>query len=424
MPVTLNFTHLSLLFYFLLDESSYSKDRLSQMRTFIGSCKADVGTCPVGSCSTKSHYKFFNCPDDGYICPETETRNVDCGQHGQRDYQYVTRCKCCIDNGIIISGIVLDSASEEPLENIKVKITKLSKVYTGTNGSFSTTIDSNQRSIVIRAFNKQRDYLDAVKIVEIPEGSRGPVNVTILMIKKSKPVHIDATVESTLSLSKDPTNTNIGNANIVINPNSFSSKDGKPYKGSVSASITFIDSNTDAEAVIPGRFLTPVGDGLENLISDGVVSFEFTDLDGNALNVKPIKFKLRENMRLWDLNKSTGLWEPANVVQSRRKRQVMLTEEFLLKIFNGRWYNIDKIPNAPKCYFKARIYNKTNGEEIKDSSISSFKPEIIAYTPENQRLRLYAEYTTSPSQTCFEVRCSKGKKSNETLVGFINMTST
>ncbi|XP_045166675.2 cartilage intermediate layer protein 2-like [Mercenaria mercenaria] len=406
------------------DESAYKVDRIAQMRNLIGSCKADVGTCPVGSCSTRPHLQIFNCPDDGYICPETEIRTADCGTYGVREYKHVTQCKCCTDNGINITGTVVDSTTEKPLSYMKIKISNGPRTDTDLEGVFNTTIRSTLQSVVIRVIDRRKEYIEAVKIVDIPEGFRGPVNVKLVMIKKSTPVQIDATVEETLSLSDDPTNQSAGNAFIVIDPNSFTDRNGNQYNGIVSASVTFIDSNKDSETVIPGRFLTPVGESLENLISDGIVSFDFKDINGNNLNVKPIKFNVRENMRLWDLDRNTGLWEPSKVFPNRRKRQVTLTEEFLIKVSNGRWYNIDKIPKAPRCYIKVRIFNEISHEEIIESVTSSFKPEIIAYTAQNRRLRLYAGFTRSPSKTCYEVRCPAVSNTDKALAGFINMTSS
>lgn len=407
------------------DNSSFSMERISQMRKLTGSCKVDIGACPVGSCSARSFFiPFFKCPDNGYICPETENRTADCGSAGQREYQFVTRCKCCKDVGITVTGTVVDAVTKQPLTNIKIKVARRIKSYTDADGVFNATIDSDMKSLILRAMDQRMMYMDAVKVVDIPDGFRGPVNATLFMFQKAAPITVDSTVQSILSLSNDPKDPSIGNANIVIEPNSFTDENGNQYDGPVDVSVTFIDSNEVPEAVIPGRFLTPVGDSLENLISDGIVSFDFKSVGGDDLKVKRLKFNLREGMRIWDLNTKTGLWEPAKVLPARRKRQVTLTEEFLISVSSGRWYNIDKIPNAPKCYFKARIFNVTSGSEITSSVLASFKPEIIAYTFQKQRLRLYSGFTKSPSETCFEVRCPVVTNPDQALAGFINMTST
>lgn len=331
---------------------------------------------------------------------------------------------CCKDNGIILTGTVVDSVTNEPLNKMKIKLTAKLVTNTDVNGFFNITIGSDLDEVVIRVKDKKRMYMDAVRIVDIAEGFRGPVELQLTMIKKADPVKINSTVESKLSLSADPLNLTAGNAFIVISPNSFTNRKGKPYTGSVKASITFVDSNSVSEDIIPGRFLTPVGGRLENMISDGIMSFGFSGADDKELIAGPIQFNFREGMRLWDLNTATGLWEPSKVLPVRRKRQVVLTEKFLKKVSSGRWYNIDKIPRAPRCYFKARIFDEASGAEITDSNVASFKPRIIAYTSQNQRLRLYARFTRSPNDTCFEVRCPKVANLNNSLAGFINMSST
>jgi hypothetical protein len=127
-------------------------------------------------------------------------------------------------------------------------------------------------------------------------------------------------------------------------------------------------------------------------------------------------------MRIWKLNSTTGLWELVKPSQTRGKRQVSLDD--ILSIETDRWYNIDKIPDAPRCYFKGRIFDEMSGLEISSSSTATFRPKITAYTSIGQRLRLYAGYTTKPSTTCYEVRCPKVSKPGDNLAGFISMSST
>ncbi|XP_045166677.2 cartilage intermediate layer protein 2-like [Mercenaria mercenaria] len=397
-------------------------ERISQMRTLVGSCRADVGTCPVRSCSTKTkHFNF--CPDDGYVCPETETRTADCGFFGERTYEYVKQCGCCKDNGVIVTGIVKDADTNEPLSKIIVYFNGRFVVYTGEDGQFKSTIKSSVRSIVVTTKDRSRNYMAAVKIVDIPEGFRGPVEVELLAIQKSKPVEINSTVDTVLSLSNDPLDPNAGNTVIEIQANSFTDRRGRPYNGKVNARVTFIDTVGSPDAVAPGRFQTLDGDTIEPLITDGVASFNFESTGGKFIKLSaPVKFTGREGMKVWELNTRTGLWEPARIVQGRRKRQVTLDD--IINIESDRWYNIDKIPGAPRCYFKGRIFNETSGDEIMSSATTSFRPEITAYTSIGQRLRLYSGFTSEPSTTCYEVRCPVVNNPNNSLAGFINMSAT
>ncbi|XP_045166676.1 cartilage intermediate layer protein 2-like [Mercenaria mercenaria] len=397
-------------------------ERISQIRTLVRSCRADVGTCPVGSCSTKT--KYFNfCPEDGYVCPESETRTADCGFFGERTYEYVKQCGCCKDNGVFVTGVVKDADTNEPLSKIIVYFDGRFVVYTGEDGQFKSTIKSSVRSIVVTTNDTSRNYMSAVKIVDIPEGFRGPVEVELLAIQKSKPVEINSTVDTVLSLSNDPLDPSAGNTVIEIQANSFTDPQGRSYNGKVNARVTFIDTAGNPDAVAPGRFQTLDGDTIEPLITDGVASFNFESTGGKVITLSaPVKFTGRKGMKVWELNTRTGLWEPARVVQGRRKRQVTLDD--IINIESDRWYNIDKIPGAPRCYFKGRIFSETSGDEIMSSATTSFRPEIAAYTSIGQRLRLYAGFTSEPNTTCYEVRCPVVSNPNSSLAGFINMSAT
>lgn len=406
------------------EETPFTTERLPEMRKLVGTCSVDVGICPIGSCSNRSLSNLFDCPGDGYICPLTETRTADCGIFGQREYQFVSGCSCCMDEGIKVKGTVRDSKTSELLGSMEILFDKKAVTTTNIDGVFEVHVDSETNSVVVTVRDNTGLYMDAVKFVDIPQDFRGPVEAELFMIKKSTPVEIDSTTETKLSLSSDPLNHAPGNAFVTINPDSFKAADGLAYSGPVKASVTFIDTNAMAEELIPGRFLTLVGrNSQENLISDGIFAFDFKDTQGNELVVESLKVTVRNGMQLWDLNPTTGLWEKVEVLSGRKRRQVTLTEDFLIRVQNGRWYNIDKIPGAPRCYFKARIYNQTSGEEILNSQTSAFRPEIMAFTSQNQRLRLYADATYEPSETCFEVRCPVVGDPNDAMTGFINMTS-
>ncbi|KAL4218237.1 hypothetical protein ACF0H5_022973 [Mactra antiquata] len=421
--------------HILGEDNDFEVARIPEMRNFIGSHNFDVGTCPVGTCPTKTLPDYFDieCPGDGYIVPITETRIANLGVFGSRKYEYVTKCGCQEDTGVTVRVQVLDSETGQPINKVKILFNKRFVGYT-EDGMIKRNIQSNERSLVVRGQSKEDEtYLEAVKVVDIPQYFRGPVEVVLFMIKKAKPVEIDSTVSNQLFLSDNVLTPEEGKAFIEIEPDSFERLRSRPwgrprarlYNGPVKASVTFIDSNTVREDIIPGRFLTPEGNAAENLISDGIVNFEFTDEDGEALNLrKKVRFTVNGGMRLWNLNSATGLWEPKETSSNRGKRQVTLTEEFLTQIENGQWVNIDKIPGAPRCYFKGRIFNVTDGTEITSSATASFRPSILAYTNQNQRLRLYASSTNTPADTCYEVRCPDVDDLDDALVGFINMTST
>ncbi|XP_060583856.1 cartilage intermediate layer protein 2-like [Ruditapes philippinarum] len=283
-------------------ERTEPTERLSQMRTLVGTCKVDIGTCPIGSSSTFRKISEF-CSDDGYICAETETRIKDCGQFGGISYEYVKRCGCCKDTGIVVTGVVKDQSTNDRVGKTLVFFDIQERpIATDVNGTFRTTIESRVRRVVIRT--KNRNYLEAVKVVDIPEGFRGPVEVELFVIRKSNPVKFDSTVNTVLSLSNNPLDLKAGRTFVEIQANSFINRQGKPYKGNVIARITFIDTeyNPDTEinydTVAPGVFQTAVKNSVEPLISEGEVSFNFESADGKEIILSaPVTFTGRKDYK-------------------------------------------------------------------------------------------------------------------------------
>ncbi|KAL4221249.1 hypothetical protein ACF0H5_019513 [Mactra antiquata] len=415
---------------FLGYDSNFEVERIPQMRNFVGPYSYDVGTCPLGTCKTKIFKGYFHglndkCSDDGYIANLTETRTADLGDFGTSEYEYVVKCICEKDTGIPINVTIVDSEDNTLIEeNIYVLFNGNYVGYTD-NGEFKNKIASSTSTLVVRAVGEDNGmYLEAVKIIDIPDNFRGPIVIRLLMIQKAEPVEIDSTIPNTLYLSDSALTQEEEVAFIEIEADSFElvipRQHGPPrtqrYDGQVMASVTFIDSNTVDEAMLPGRFQTLEGDRAEYLISDGIVSFEFTDGNGQELRLRnEVVFTVKNDMRLWSLNPNTGSWEPMGESVNRTKRQ--LTVGFLVSIENRQWINVDRLLNAPPCYFKSRIFDGITGNEIPSSMTASFRPEIVAYNTMNQRLRLFPASTNTPSDTCYQVYCPNK------LEGFISMSS-
>lgn len=397
----------------------YTVDRIPQQRTIVGSCTFDVGTCPVGSCP-------FRCQSKGYICPQTEIKAVDCDQFGSFNVSVVTKCTCCQDTGIVISGIITDSASNAPIQGVQILFNSRFAGTSNIKGQFTSTLFPVSTRLVIstrlNALTLARGYIDTVKEIDIPSGFRGRLDgIEIDLVMRSTPVIINSSVGAILSLSSTPSDPLAGNAKIEILPRSFKTQSGRVYLGKVKASVTYIDTaNRNTVNSLPGRFLTN-GQGYM-LVSDGVVFFDFRDSNNNPLTVGPIRFTVRRGMMIWNLN-SNARWDPVPKL-GRLRRQAPLTDTFLAQVNTANWINIDKIPNAPKCYFKTRIFYQSNGAEIKTSATATFRPDILAFTSQNQRLAMYANPTNAPNHTCFEVRCPNlTADPTDVLRGFVNMTS-
>ncbi|XP_052283458.1 uncharacterized protein LOC127880217 [Dreissena polymorpha] len=395
----------------------YKSSRIPANRTLVGDCTYDVGTCPAGTCRYNI-YRHKTCPDDGIICPVEEIRNVDCGLFGNKEVSYVTSCACCKDNGITVVGNVKDSLTLAPLSGMSVSIDMNGKGVSDGTGLFKVSIPAATQ-VVIQVTDPSGKYIAAVKVIDLPATYRGTLYVEIKMIKAANPVTVNPNVDNTLSISDDPQNLDQGVAQLFISANSITDMAGNPYSQSVQISITAPSVNDPLTDEI-GQFLTFDG---EPLLSDGILNVNLRTESGDPLTGQVV-FRVRQGMALWLLDEATGRWVLAPTTNAnRRKRQISLTDDLLTQINTGNWYNIDKIPGVPRCYFKARVFYANPADA---SNPATFTPGVVAYTPNNERLRLYFPYTIDLDNTCFEVRCIDFNPDNPTnvLVGFINLKST
>jgi len=239
------------------------------------------------------------------------------------------------------------------------------------------------------------------------------VKVRVPMVRRARPVDINPNQENTLALSD--------RAIIKFEAGSIKDGNGQPYTRTVGVQLTSIDvSVADNDNVLPGRFLTSDG---SQLVSDLVFEPVITGMGGEILNARAI-ISVNAGMRLWILDGADGLWIEADDEPffMRERRQIQLTDEYLTNLMSGNWYNIDKIPGAPRCYFKARVYYENPAEATYPAS---FQPTVVAFTPNNERLRLYHPPASSLESTCFEVRCLDFNASDPTnvLTGLISLTS-
>lgn len=399
-------------------------NRISQERTLVGTCTYDVGTCPTGKCpfNVGSNRK---CQKDGYICAQREPRAVNCNVFGIFNVSVVTACTCCEDTGIEVNIIVANSITKVPIPGANLLVNSRSVGTSNIQGLLKTSQPSSRiKQLVIIATDPTKVYLDAVNVFDIPNGFRGPIDVEMYMVARAVPIIIDAVAGATLSLSSTPGNPLAGNAKIDILPGSFTTQRGLPYQGQVQASVTLLDtSRVDIYDILPGRFLAENNNGQLDMaiVSDGIIFLNFCDINGIPLVVGPMRFTVRKGMNIFNLN-TNGYWHL--VPQSTLKSQLALTDTFFAQVNTAHWINIDRIPNAAPCYFKARIFDKTTGDEIQTSATTTFKPDILAFTKQSQLLKIYPSETSSPGNTCYEARCSSlDIAGTDGLQGIFNMTS-
>ena len=325
----------------------------------------------------------------------------------------VTGCKCCGGGKLVVQGTVQDSVDDTRLPAMIVYFDGKVVARTGDTGEFNAQVKSkNIERLTIRVVDRNANYADGVKVIDIPEGFGGPFNVEIRMVKRSEPITFNPTEGIKVDL--------LDRATVKIEPNSITDSKGKPYTGIVSLQLTNIDvSLPENDDILPGRFLTANG---EQLVSDLVFEPVIVGENGEQLTARA-EVRVRAGMLLWTLDVTNGGWLDAKAERvNRRRRQIQLTEDYLTNLMSGNWYNIDKIPGAPRCYFKARVEYQNPAEA---NYPASFQPSVVAFTPNNERLRLYHSPTSDPANTCFEVRCLDFDLSNPTnvLTGLISLTS-
>jgi len=332
---------------------------------------------------------------------------------GTREVRVVTSCKCCGAGTLVVQGTVHDSVDGTPLSAMSVYFDGKVVARTQDTGEFKAQVNSKtNRKLTIRVVDRNANYADAVRVNDIPEGFGGPFNVKFRMVKRSKPITFNPTEGIKVDL--------LDRATVKIEANSVTDSKGKPYTGIVSLQLTNIDvSLPENDDILPGQFLTADG---EQLVSDLVFEPVIVGENGEQLTARA-EVRVRAGMLLWTLDVTNGGWVEAKVERvNRRRRQIQLTEDYLTNLMSGNWYNIDKIPGAPRCYFKARVQYQNPAEA---NYPASFQPSVVAFTPNNERLRLYHAPTSDLENTCFEVRCLDFDPSNTTnvLTGLISLTS-
>ncbi|XP_060582472.1 cartilage intermediate layer protein 2-like [Ruditapes philippinarum] len=390
-------------------------DRIPEMQSLAPSCEVDVGTCQTGTCSTNTR-RHKRCPDDGYICPETENRTANCGASGVIAYDYVLRCVCCKANSVI--GIVKDSATDEPLGNMIIYVDGNLAGFSGTDGNFEVKRPADVLSFVIRAIDENGDYFEAVKVIGVPVGFQDSIYVELFMIKKAEPFEIDSTAEIVLSLSDNPQDPLAGNSFIEIRPDSFESPFGVAYNGMVKTRITFIGPDSLNERTTQGEFVTTDG---QRLVTDGIVIFSFSTASDERLQLsRPVLFQSNTGMKFWKLETTVGRWAPVEIVPESRKRQSIPAD--WVNIETETWYNIDIIFTFPPCFFKIRVFTEGN-EEATPQDLVSYTPKLKAETSTGLGFIVTFESTKEPSTKCYEARCPENSDLNYDGLISVSMSS-
>ncbi|KAG7258495.1 hypothetical protein CRUP_013534 [Coryphaenoides rupestris] len=336
----------------------------------------NAGRCPHNKCAG-SLASDLRCRDgEGYCCgvQDMETRTIDCGRYSL-PIRAVTRCGCkkCVQPPVMVRGRVVAADNNDPLRFGHIYIGKERVGTTGYKGGFTLHIAQDTARLVVNFVDPTEKFIDTPKVF-IFDKRGGSIYHDVKVMRKQLAVNINAGETNTIELGEIKGEDPIGQ--IVIPPNSFHRENGELYKGTVKASVTFIDPrNITTAAAAPGdlNFVDGEGDMLP-LRTYGMFSVDFRDESNKeALGAGAVQVlldtqhvKMEEHipaMKLWSLNPETGVWEEesdfsytrATGSHGRTKREERTFLIGNMEIRERRLFNLD-VPENRRCYVKVRAY--------------------------------------------------------------------
>ena len=413
-------------------EEEFCKDALQQKNVSLPSnciqlgtnaTTYDVGFCLSKRCRSNGANNTNSCSDKLKSCcvpARLESRTLSCVDYNI-EVLVIKECSCgaCDAGSIIVNGKAVGAQSGSPVIYGEVWLNGEFVSYTDTSGIFTVTVkNSVDRAIINLKDTYYKEYLDAVRIIDITDSLSGSISIKVPMLKAAVPVVSDSNVETVIkTLTEQNTSAN-DVAEIRIPADSFYTKMGDKYSGKVSYKMTFINPvETNAEEV-PGQFefINEEGSNTQ-LASKGVFNIQIEDESGRELivdDVIDVSFPEYndQNFTLWKLNEATGIWEPLTLGteskrRKRRRTEGLIGEIDMNQISSKQWFNLDKPWEFDEmfeniCFFKVRVYKDENmSEEI--TSRAGFKMEY--HKVENSILKTYYRFTPASGATCFPASC-------------------
>ncbi|XP_009885647.1 PREDICTED: LOW QUALITY PROTEIN: cartilage intermediate layer protein 2 [Charadrius vociferus] len=212
---------------------------------------------------------------------------------------------------------------------------------------------------------------------------------------------------------------------LVLPAGAFLRPSGEVFKGTVKASVTFLDPRDMATAGAASSDLsfTDTEGEIVPLRTYGMFAVDFREGEsGAALQTGPVEVRMDagqvwmpehlQKMKLWSLNPETGLWEEEGVLRpaggSRRKREERTFLVGNLEIRERRLFNLD-VPEDRRCFVKVRAYSneKFNPyEQLEGVVISLINLEPQPGYPANPRAwGRFDSVVTGPNGACLPAFC-------------------
>ncbi|KAL1023044.1 hypothetical protein UPYG_G00035740 [Umbra pygmaea] len=337
----------------------------------------NAGHCPHNMCAGSLDFDLRCRDSGGYCCgvQKMESKVIDCGSY-KLPIKAVTECGCqkCVEPKVLVRGRVTIADNNEPMRFGHMFIGKERVGTTGYNGGFTLNVTPDTKRLVVNFVDPTNKIIDTPKVF-IFDKRGGSVYHEVKVMRKQEPIDINAGETNTIMLGEIKGEDPIGE--IIIPPNSFHKNNGEVYKGTVKASVTFIDPrNITTAAAAPGdlNFVDNEGDMLP-LRTYGMFSVDFRDeANQEVLGAGEVQVlldtqhvKMQEHipkMKLWSLNPDTGVWEEesdfhyspvTSGVNGRSKREERTFLIGNMEIRERRLFNLD-VPENRRCYVKVRAY--------------------------------------------------------------------
>ncbi|XP_052657333.1 LOW QUALITY PROTEIN: cartilage intermediate layer protein 2 [Harpia harpyja] len=390
-----------------------------------GSRYYNVGRCAPTLCAGGPADRSACGADTGRCCGvrRMEMREIPCAGF-VLPVKVVAECGCgpCTQPRILVQGRVTAADTGEPLRFGQIFLGGRKVGFTGYKGSFTIEVPPDTQRLVVRFVDRQQRLVDAVKV--LPFNRRGgAVYQEVKMLRKKEPVDLDGSRSNAIPLGEASGQEPIGE--LVLPAGVFLRPSGEVFRGTVKASVTFLDPRDMATASAASSdlsFANAEGE-IVPLRTYGMFAVDFLEGEsGAALQTGPVEVRMDagqvrmpehlQKMKLWSLNPETGLWEEEGVLRpaggSRGKREERTFLVGNLEIRERRLFNLD-VPEDRRCFVKVRAYSneKFNPyEQLEGVVISLINLEPQPGYPANPRAwGRFDSVVTGPNGACLPAFC-------------------
>ncbi|NXK28654.1 CILP2 protein, partial [Arenaria interpres] len=390
-----------------------------------GSRYYNVGRCPPAPCAGGPDGRSGCGAEAGRCCGvrRMEMREIPCAG-SLLPVKVVAECGCgpCAQPRVLVQGRVTAADTGEPLRFGQIFLGGRKVGFTGYKGSFTIEVPPDTQRLVARFVDRQQRFVDAIKV--LPFNRRGgAVYQEVKMLRKKEPVDLDGNQSNAIPLGEASGREPVGE--LVLPAGAFLRPSGEVFKGTVKASVTFLDPRDMATASAASSDLsfTDAEGEIVPLRTYGMFAVDFREGEsGAALQTGPVEVRMDagqvwmpehlQKMKLWSLNPETGLWEEEGVLRpaggNRRKREERTFLVGNLEIRERRLFNLD-VPEDRRCFVKVRAYSneKFNPyEQLEGVVISLINLEPQPGYPSNPRAwGRFDSVVTGPNGACLPAFC-------------------